>query len=178
MRETEIIEGCVQKNVNCQRALFDQYAGVLMSVCLRYTPDTVEAEDALQESFIKIFKVIHKFRFQGSFEGWLKKIAVTTCLEKLRQKKMQFREVPSGKTDAGFQPEIFSTLSEKEIISVISTLPDGYRIVFNLYILDGYSHDEIANLLGIKPVTSRSQLLKARKMLQKILLSKFKISSK
>lgn len=178
MTEAEIIEGCVKQNVNCQRALFNQYAGRLMSVCLRYARDTFEAEDMLQESFITIFKAIHKFRFEGSFEGWVKKITVNTCLRKLRQKQVQFMEIFPGKSEEGFQPEIFSMLSEKEIISAISTLPEGYRIVFNLYVLDGYSHDEIAKLLSIKSVTSRSQLLKARKMLQKILLSKYKISSK
>jgi RNA polymerase sigma-70 factor (ECF subfamily) len=176
--ETEIIEGCVQKNVNCQQALFNKYGGVLMSICLRYAADTAEAEDMLQDTFIKIFSVIRKFRFEGSFEGWLKKIAVTTSLKKLQQKKIQFKELSFEKQDAPAEPEIISMLAEKEIIRAISSLPDGYRVVFNLYVLDGFSHDEIGGMLGIQPVTSRSQLLKARKMLQKKLGSFHKIPSK
>jgi RNA polymerase sigma factor (sigma-70 family) len=176
--ETEIIEGCVQKNVNCQQALFNKYGGVLMSICLRYSADTGEAEDMLQDTFIKIFSSIRKFRFEGSFEGWLKKIAVTTSLKKLQQKKIQFKEISLEKPGQPVGPDIISTLSEKEIIRVISSLPEGYRVIFNLYVLDGFSHDEISRTLGIKPVTSRSQLLKARKMLQKKIGSFNKIPSK
>jgi RNA polymerase sigma-70 factor (ECF subfamily) len=175
--ETEIIEGCVQKKVNCQQALFNQYGGVLMTICLRYAADTAEAEDMLQDTFIKIFSAISKFRFEGSFEGWLKKIAVTTSLKRLQKKKIQFKDIPF-ETSVSVEPDIISALAEKEIIRTISSLPDGYRVVFNLYVLDGFSHDEIAGLLGIKPVTSRSQLLKARKMLQKKIGSPHKIPSK
>lgn len=178
MTETEIIEGCLKKNISCQQALFNKYAGVLMSICLRYATDKAEAEDMLQDTFVKIFTAIDKFRFQGSFEGWTKKIAVTTSLKKLQQKKIQFKEISFEQNALRLDPEIISILSEKEIIEAIASLPDGYRIVFNLYALDGYSHDEIAKLLHIKPVTSRSQLLKARKMLQKKILSNYKISSK
>lgn len=178
MTEKEIIEGCVQKNVNCQQTLFNKYKGVLMSICLRYAADTVEAEDMLQDTFIKIFSAIRKFRFEGSFEGWLKKIAATTSLKKLQKRRIQFKDIPFEKPGAPVEPDIISTLAEKEIIRAISSLPDGYRIVFNLYVLDGFSHDEIGRLLGIKPVTSRSQLLKARKMLQKKIGSPNKIPSK
>lgn len=142
-----------------------------MTICLRYARDTPEAEDFLQEGFIRIFASIHQFRFKGSFEGWIKRVVVTTCLKKLQKRKIQYHDISDAEKSTAFQPHIIPALAEKELIKMISRLPDGYRIVFNLHVLDGYSHDEISVLLDIKPVTSRSQLLKARKTLQKQILA-------
>ena len=169
MTEAEIIKGCVRKNVRCQRLLFDAYAGRLMTVCLRYACDTPEAEDMLQESFIRIFEAVDQYRFEGSFEGWLKKIAVNVCLKILQKKRIKFTEISSLElVTTTAEPQTFSSLSENELLKMISELPDGYRIVFNLYVMEGYSHDEIAGMLNIDATTSRSQLLKARRLLQKL----------
>lgn len=148
-----------------------------MTVCLRYAGDTSEAEDMLQESFIRIFSFIHKYRFEGSFEGWIRAVTVNVCLRKLEKLKIRYEDTSTlenlGDTA---QPNAISALSEKELIQLISNLPNGYRIVFNLNVIEGYSHDEIAAMLGIEPATSRSQLIKARWLLQKQILSYQKIA--
>ena len=177
MTEEQLIKGCIRKDVACQRTLFEQYAGRLMTICLRYSCDKPEAEDMLQEAFIKIFSHIYQYKFEGSFEGWMKRIVVNCALKAIQKKKTRFLEINnhdsvSPKTDS----VALSHLSEDELIKLISNLPDGYRIVFNLYVMEGYSHDEIAAMLNIQAATSRSQLVKARKMLQKQIVVNQKIA--
>jgi len=176
--EAEIIKGCKKNNIACQRLLFDAYAGRLMTVCLRYACDTPEAEDMLQETFIRIFDVIDQYRFEGSFEGWLKRIAVSVALRILQKKKIKFSSADfiSDENISAAEPKVLSTLSVEELLKLINGLPDGYRIIFNLYVMEGYNHDEIAEMLNIETVTSRTQLVKARKMLQKQILSNQKIA--
>jgi RNA polymerase sigma factor (sigma-70 family) len=175
--ETEIITGCLKKDAASQHRLFNQYARKLMTVCLRYAGDTLEAEDMLQESFIRIFDSIRQYRFEGSFEGWIRRITVHTCLRKLQKLRIRFDD-QSDLENIGdcIQPQALSVLSEKELIRLISNLPNGYRIVFNLSVIEGYSHDEIATMLGIEAATSRSQLIKARRLLQKQILAHQKIT--
>ncbi len=177
MTEKEIIKGCLKKNAACQYLLFNQYSRQLMTVCLRYAGDTSEAEDMLQESFIRIFAFIHQYKFEGSFEGWIRAVTVNVCLRKLEKLKIKYDDTstPEKLTDT-VQPNAISLLTEKELIQLISNLPNGYRIVFNLNVIEGYSHDEIAAMLGIEPATSRSQLIKARRLLQKQILSYQKIA--
>lgn len=139
-----------------------------MTVCSRYARTSPEAEDMLQDSFIKIFSSIQQYRSEGPFEGWLRKITVNTCLRKLQKTKIVFDDLATVETlNDDVHPDVISTLTEKELIGLISSLPDGYRVVFNLHVIEGYSHDEIAAILGIQPATSRSQLIKARRQLQK-----------
>lgn len=177
MTETEIIKGCLKKNAAFQHLLFNKYSRLLMTVCLRYAGNTSEAEDMLQESFIKIFSSIHQYRFEGSFEGWIRTVTVNTCLRKLQKTKIKYDDTSTLEAigDAA-QPRAISVLSEKELIRLISNLPNGYRIVFNLNVIEGYTHDEIAAMLGIEPATSRSQLIKARRLLQKQILLYQKIA--
>lgn len=138
-----------------------------MSVCYRYASDVPGAEDMLQEAFIKIFSHIDQFKFEGSFEGWMRRIVVNTALKTLQKKKMNFYE-PGEQYETHQQtyPFVYAHLNAEELMKLINALPDGYRIVFNLNVVEGYSHDEIAELLNIKASTSRSQLVKARRMLQ------------
>lgn len=177
MTEEQLIKGCVKNNVACQRMLFEQYAGKMMTICLRYACDKPEAEDMLQEAFIKIFSHIHQYKFEGSFEGWMKRIVVNCALKAIQKKKTRFVEI-SNHDAATPHTDSFavSNLSEDELIKLISNLPDGYRVVFNLYVMEGYSHDEIAAMLNIQAATSRSQLVKARKLLQKQILLNQKIA--
>ena len=176
MTEEEIIKGCIQNNQHCQLALFKQYAGRMMGVCLRYAPDTLEAEDMLQESFIKVFAAIHQFRFEGPFEGWIRKLTVRTCLALLQKKHIHYADIAVTETIADHQALCaISAMCEKELIEMIRRLPEGYRIIFNLYVIEGYNHDEIAAMLNIETVTSRTQLAKARRMLQKQIASQQKI---
>jgi RNA polymerase sigma factor (sigma-70 family) len=171
LTEEEIIKGCIQNNAHCQHALFKQYAGRVMGICLRYASGTSEAQDMLQHTFIKLFDSIHQFRFQGSFEGWIKKIAVRTCLAALQKKHIQYVDINAADFIADTSAlHAISALSEKELMEMIRRLPEGYRIVFNLYVIEGYNHDEISAMLNIESVTSRSQLAKARRMLQKQIL--------
>jgi len=177
LTEEQLIKGCMQNDVGCQHILFEKYAGKLMTICLRYSCDRPEAEDMLQDAFIKIFSHIYQYKFEGSFEGWIKRIVVNCALKTIQKKKTRFLEINNHDT-ASPQSDSFvlSSLSEDELIKLISGLPDGYRIVFNLYVMEGYSHDEIGEMLGIQAATSRSQLVKARKLLQKQILLNQKIA--
>jgi len=177
LTEERLIEGCIQHDVDCQRMLFEQYAGRMMTICLRYSCDRPEAEDMLQEAFIKIFSHLGQYKFEGSFEGWMKRIVVNCALKMIQKKRIRFSEINSQElTGTQTDPYALSSLTEDELLKLISHLPDGYRVVFNLYVMEGYNHDEIAALLGIQATTSRSQLVKARKLLQKQIMSNQKIA--
>lgn len=177
MTEFELIKGCIKQNTNSQRMLFEQYAGKFMTVCNRYANDVMEAEDMLQEGFIRIFNNVHQFKFEGSFEGWMRRIVVNVCLKHLQKKKLQFSEIKENHAETpAIQAYAFNHLGEEELLKLINQLPDGYRIVFNLNVIEGYSHEEIAQLLNIQASTSRSQLVKARKMLQQQILQLQKIA--
>lgn len=138
-----------------------------MTVCRRYAPDRKTAEDILQESFINIFRHIHRYRSEGSLEGWIRKIVVHAALRGLEKKRLHFAGLDNHPgAEPAIDAEAVARLSEEELLRLISALPDGYRLVFNLYVLEGYNHDEIAAMLKISNATSRSQLLKARRLLQ------------
>ncbi len=177
LTEHELIKGCVKQHTTCQRLLFEQYAGKFMTVCLRYAADTMEAEDMLQEGFVRIFNNMHQFKFEGSFEGWMRRIVVNVALKHLQKKRIQFSEI---KDDIQQGPSIDSyaltSLGEADLMRLINNLPDGYRTVFNLSVIEGYSHDEIAEMLNIQASTSRSQLVKARKLLQQQIVELQKIA--
>lgn len=177
MTEYEIIKGCLNNNVKCQQSLFERYAGKMMTVCLRYAKDQMEAEDIFQEAFIRVFKYLHQFKFDGSFEGWIRRVVVNTALKSISKKKIVFSN-KEGYEEVSVQVEsyAYSNLGEDDILKLISQLPDGYRLVFNLNVIEGFSHDEIAKMLKIEPSTSRSQLVKARKMLQNKILGLNKIA--
>ena len=167
MSEHELIKGCIEHNPYAQRLLFEQYAGKFMTVCLRYSIDAMEAEDMIQEGFVRIFSNLHQFKNEGSFEGWMRRIVVNVCLKNIQKRKIQFKEVEiDNANEPQLSPYVYNNLGETELMKLINNLPDGYRTVFNLSVIEGYSHDEIALLLGIQASTSRSQLVKARRMLQ------------
>ena len=167
MTEKELIEGAVKRDPRCQRALFDRHSSTLMGVCLRYCRNPPEAEDVLQESFIRIFDKLHLYDFKGSFEGWMKRLTVNVALKTYQRKhftheKSGLEVLPETPTD----PSAYARLGEEELLSLVANLPDGYRLVFNLFAIEGFSHKEVAAKLGIQEASSRSQLLKARKLLQ------------
>jgi len=177
LTEYDIIKGCIREDVHCQRKLFEQYAGKMMTVCLRYANDSMEAEDMLQEGFIRVFKYIKQFKFEGSFEGWIRRIVVNVALKQLQKKKIHFAEIKEqGEEANGIAPYAYQHLGADDLMKLINQLPEGYKIVFNLNVIEGYSHEEIAAMLGIQPGTSRSQLVKARKMLQNQILQLQKIA--
>ena len=170
MTEEQLIRACIKENAAAQKELFIRYSSRMLGVCHRYARNTPDAEDILQDAFIKVFDKIHQFKFEGSFEGWVRKIVVNTALKKytlIRYEKeisgYENNEHYGGTEDAA----AYSHLTQKDLLALINNLPDGYRVVFNMYVIEGYQHEEIAEMLGIQPGTSRSQLVKARNMLQK-----------
>ncbi len=177
MTEYELIKGCIKGDQKCQRMLFEQLAGKMMTVCLRYAHDAMEAEDMMQDGFIRVFSYLHQYKFEGSFEGWVRRIIVNSALKHLQKKRLNFTEVTdNSETSPRLEPYAYSNLGEEELMKLINQLPDGYRVVFNLNVIEGYSHEEIAKILEIQPSTSRSQLVKARKMLQNQILNLQKIA--
>ena len=177
MTETDLIKGCIKENAQCQRMLFEQYAGKMMSVCLRYANDTMEAEDIMQDGFIKVYQYLHQFKFEGSFEGWIRRIIVNTAIRHLEKKKIQFKDIDeSGANAPKLDPYAYAHLGQDDLMKLINQLPEGYKVVFNLNVIEGYSHEEIAEMLHIQAGTSRSQLVKARKMLQHQIIQLQKIA--
>lgn len=138
-----------------------------MTVCRRYARDQKEAEDILQESFMRVFERIEQYRFEGSLEGWIRRIVVHTALRMLQNKTIQYSPIGEDENDApSVDAEALDHLGAEELLLLIGALPEGYRFVFNLYVLEGYGHNEIASMLNITAATSRSQLLKARRLLR------------
>jgi RNA polymerase sigma-70 factor (ECF subfamily) len=165
--ERELINGCLRENKKCQQELFKRYSGKMMAICMRYGRHRMEAEDLLQDAFIKVFDNLSKFKYKGSLEGWIRRIVINTALKAYGKKSFQNEQIGiEVHHDSPVDPSVLSSLNEAALLQLVSRLPDGYRIVFNLYAIEGYSHKEIADLLGIQESTSRSQLVKARKMLQ------------
>jgi RNA polymerase sigma factor (sigma-70 family) len=167
--EEELLKGCLANSRIHQRAFYEKYAGKMYALCLRYARDVMEAEDFLQEGFVKVFARLDMYRSEGSLEGWVRKVIVNIVLQKLRSNKLQFVEIDAGKNynedgDTG----VLGTLAADELLGLIKKLPLGYRTVFNLYVLEEYSHKEIAKELGITEGTSKSQLSRARAILQKM----------
>lgn len=177
MTEHDLIKGCIRENRHCQQEVFRRYAGKMLAVCMRYARHRMEAEDILQESFIKVFDHVGSFKFKGSFEGWIRRIVINTALKNYSRKSFQNEQIGVDPGyDPAMAPTVYGSLHEQELLKLIEQLPDGYRVVFNLYAIEGYSHKEIADTLGIQESTSRSQLVKARKMLQAEVLKLQKIA--
>lgn len=177
MTEKEIVQGCIKEDRHCQQALFVRYAGQMLVVCMRYARHYMEAEDILQDAFVKVFDNIHKFQFKGSFEGWIRKIVINTALKNYSKKSFQQEKIGlDHQPEHSMEPESYNNLEYEEMLHLISRLPEGYRLVFNLYAIEGYSHKEIADMLDIQESTSRSQLVKARKMLQGMIVKIQKIA--
>ena len=168
--ESSIIEGCLNENKTYQNELYKRYSGKMMVVCLRYANSRMEAEDILQDGFIKVFNNVGKFRHEGSLEGWVRRIMVNTALNRIKATKMVFENIDDI-GDEFIEPIIEDTISnEKVLLDIISKLPKGYKYVFNMYAIEGFSHKEIANSLGIEEASSRSQYAKAKKYLQQKLI--------
>jgi RNA polymerase sigma-70 factor (ECF subfamily) len=168
--ESSIIEGCLNENKTYQNELYKRYSSKMMVVCMRYANSRMEAEDILQDGFIKVFDNIGKFRHEGSLEGWVRRIMVNTALNKIKATKMVFENIDNI-SDEFIEPIIEDTISnEKVLLDIISKLPKGYKYVFNMYAIEGFSHKEIADSLGIEEASSRSQYAKAKKYLQQKLI--------
>ncbi len=167
MHDKDLIQGCVNEDRSCQRMVYERYASKMMTVCLRYSRHRLEAEDILQDGFVKVFNNLEKFQFKGSFEGWIRRIMVNTALKNFRKSSVKKELIGIEDYEHGSEePDVLPRLSAEVLLKLVSELPAGYKVVFNLYAIEGFSHREIAETLEIKESTSRSQLVKARKMLQ------------
>lgn len=163
----QIIQDCAGGNVRAQEKLYRHFAPKMFGVCLRYSKDNTEAEDTLQEGFIKVFTKIKSFRYQGSFEGWMRRIMVNVALEKYRKQKLMYPvEDMSVYEKRHLSEDVLDSISVKELIAVIQELTPRYRMVFNLYVIEGFSHDEISKEMNISVGTSKSNLARARAVLQ------------
>lgn len=166
--EKELIQGCLDKDRRCQGELFRRYSGKMLALCMRYSRHQLEAEDLLQDGFAKVFGKLHTFKALGSLEGWIRRIMVNTAIKNYKKLGYKLEQIGlEGYQEGSSQPTVYGKMTEKELIIIINELPDGYRMVFNLYAIEGYKHQEIAKMLNIQESTSRSQLVKARRMLQK-----------
>ncbi|MBD8488120.1 sigma-70 family RNA polymerase sigma factor [Echinicola sp. CAU 1574] len=165
--EADIIKGCLQGNRNAQKHLYDQYAGKFLAICRRYIKDRDLAEDVMIEGFMKIFEKLTQYESKGSFEGWMKRIIVTQSLLTLRKNQKLSMEVNlEHHLEAGMPHYEFVDMEANELMEMIQELPVGYKTVFNLYAIEGYSHAEVSDLLGISENTSKSQLSRARALLK------------
>ena len=169
MTEEELVRGCVEGKPLFQQALYKRFAAMMKGVCMRYSDTVEEAEDILQDGFIKVFMNLKNFRLDGSLEGWVRRIMVNTALNHYRanQKSAHHANIDEiGEVVPDIRIDNYDKLNTKVLLNMIEELPTGYRIVFNMFEIEGYSHKEIADALNISINTSKSQLLKARRALQ------------
>jgi len=164
--EEEIIKRCQKADPLAQRYLYEKYVGRFLGICKRYFINIHEAEDVMVTAFVKIFEKIVQFRNEGSFEGWMKRLLVNECLTQIRKKQILFVDAETQYQLSDQTETAEEILSAQDLLACVQRLPDGYRTVFNLYALEGYSHQEIAEMLGISEGTSKSQLSRARNLLQ------------
>ncbi|WP_237144442.1 RNA polymerase sigma factor [Pontibacter pamirensis] len=171
LSEEEIIAGCKQGKASAQEKLYQLYSRRMMAVCVRYTRSRFEAEDIFHDAFVKVFKYLDSYN-GGSFEGWMRRIFVNTAINHYhKNKKIEEQlDYSSIEESTPSTEDIISQISGQELMVIINQLPEGYKLVFNLYVVEGYNHREIAETLNIAEGTSKSQLAKAKASLQKILL--------
>ncbi len=162
----ELIKRCKEQDAHAQGELYKRYNRILFAICLRYSPNFTEAEDNLQDAFITIFKKVGQFKGKGSFEGWMKRVTVNTVLQKYRKQKV-YNIVEEGQIeDTEDEVEVNEDIPLKFLLKIVQELPTQYRLVFSMYVLDGYPHKEIAEMLDIKEGTSKSNLARARGILK------------
>jgi len=176
MTDEQIVQGCIQKNAIAQKHLYEKFARKMLGVCMRYCDSTEESEDVVQNGFISIFENIESFKGTGSLEGWVRKIMVNAALTHIRKNKKLKQNIELDSVEfmlpsANYLNEEFAA---KDLLKIIQTLPPGFRTVFNLYAIEGYSHKEIGEMLGISEGTSKSQYSRAKVHLQRIIPSSIK----
>ncbi|HXS57029.1 MAG TPA: RNA polymerase sigma factor [Hanamia sp.] len=173
----QLIQSCIENDRNAQRNLYELYAPKMLGVCLRYAQNKEEAEEIMQEGFVQVFRSLHNFKFAGSFEGWIRKIMVFCAIAKYREKsKLGFALPETDNIPAINHEDPISKLGKKELLKMIQALPRAYRIVFSLYVFEGYKHREIAKELGISEGTSKSNLHDAKVILQRAVANSMKIT--
>ncbi|MGM0532256.1 MAG: RNA polymerase sigma factor [Bacteroidota bacterium] len=173
----DIVKACLKGDSKAQAQLYKQYAGRLYTLCLRYTNNEDEAKDILQESFIKIFEKLRQYKSKGSLEGWMRKIVVNTALEKIRKESrfVLVEDEAMVENDKYKYEHVLEDIGRNELLEMIQELSVQYRMVFNLYAIEGYSHKEISKKLNISEGTSKSNLSRARELLKSKIETRYKI---
>ena len=168
MDDLTLVNECAKGNSKAQRALFDKFAPKMLAVCQRYLRNNQEAEDVLQDGFVKVFQKIVDFKMEGSLEGWIRRIVVNTALDTIRRNKKLLDDVQVEEVQykVSFTDHQFDGMDLAQLMKLINEMPDGYRIVFNMFAIEGYSHKEIADTLGVTENTSKSQYSRARAFLR------------
>lgn len=171
MNDETLVNECVSGNAKAQRLLFERYSAKMLGVAIRYIKDKERAEDVLQDAFIKVFKNLKKIKHDGSLEGWIRRIVVNTALDQLRKNKKRQGNVELDDSFIEIASNSFTEerLQAESLLKIVQQLPDGYRTVFNLFAIEGYSHKEIAKKLNISENTSKSQYSRAKSVLRDIL---------
>jgi RNA polymerase sigma factor (sigma-70 family) len=169
MTEKQLISLCIEQDRQAQKMLYERFSKTLYGICLRYARHNAEAQDMLQDSFIRIFKYLPTFEGKGSLEGWMRRITVHAALRTIKLKGHEMESYPEFLPDDSCEPDAPMSLRAEELLGYVRRLPDGYKAVFNMFAIEGFSHAEIAKELKIEESTSRSQLVKARKMLQNMI---------
>jgi RNA polymerase sigma factor (sigma-70 family) len=167
----DLVSRCLKKEVVAEYKLYERFAPRMNGVCLRYGGNEMEAGEILQIGFIRLFSHLHQFRFEGRFEGWVRRIFVTSAINYYK-KNLKFRqdvELTAIDEDASLQEDALSRISTKELLAIIQSLPVGYRTIFNMYVIENYQHNEIADMLGISEGTSKSQLSRAKTAVRQML---------
>jgi RNA polymerase sigma-70 factor (ECF subfamily) len=170
-----MVHALAKGNKQVLKHIYNEYSGLFFTIARRYARSSQEAEDMVQESFVQIYRKAHTFSFNGSFEGWMKRVVVNKCLTVLKKKSLDMSDSLEEETQAKTAIQeswVVESMSAEAIIDAMQELPEGARVVLNLYVLDGFSHKEISERLGITESASRSQLTKARAKLKKILEEK------
>jgi RNA polymerase sigma factor (sigma-70 family) len=169
--ELALVKKCLKNNKSAQELLYRRHAAKMFGVCLRYTQSKMDAEDVLQEAFIRVFRYLKDYKGKGSLEGWIRRVVVNTAINFYRAnlKHMQQQELTDYAKDTKLSNTIIDELTINELLDYIRNLPEGYRMVFNLYVIEGYTHKEIADQLGVSESTSKTQLLRARKALREMI---------
>lgn len=165
-KEHQLLRQCIAGDRKAQQGLYDLFAPTVYAICMRYMGNSDDAKDMLQETMVKFYQKAAEFRFQGSLGGWVKRIGVNACLDQLKRNKAKFTTDIENAFGLSGDVNAAQPLETKDLMRLLGTLPVGYRTVFNLYAIEGFSHGEIAKLLNISENTSKSQLFKARKWLQ------------
>lgn len=170
MNEEQLVERCLKKDPLAQKQLFEFYSKKMMGVCLRYSKDFDDAQDILQMGFVKVFEKLELYTYQGSLEGWIRRVIVNTALDNIRKNKKFLKNIEIDRVDYQLQNEdenVLDSLSARDLLKVIQAMPTGFKTVFNMFAIEGYSHKEIAEELNISVSTSKSQFSRARVYLQK-----------
>lgn len=166
--DKELIEHCLENDPRAQELLYKRFSRRMYGVCLRFARNTLEADDILQEGFIKVFSFLKDFRSDGSLEGWIRRTIVNTAINYYNSKQNEWKETTIEKAESyqSISEDTLDKISTADLLNLIHELPEGYRLVFNLYVIEGYNHQEIAEMLNISESTSKSQLSRARMALQ------------